>query len=456
MMTDYFKAEDSEEESDTEEAELTNPSPLDDKPIKPYQALAAFDYESDTSNDEPLDAEDEGNNNWMDEEEFEGENRGSPGEDDGGTDNRETSPEPVDQPRRKRQKRDIPVLKARQIARDGKFQILRSALVDIEKLIRSRKTKFEGGARGLQSYRAQAIESYLRLVVEKGRKGIPASETAAEGLGFARGWGGRQVRRWVRVWLNDRDLPKSERGCHVKVKSLFEDPSIKAELRTYLRSNKWALNPEKLKNFTNQKLLPDEAAKYCHEVCDKEMPQGLKKYMELELFPRIHMKVGKGISLSTARRWLQCEGFKYTVHKKAIYYDGHDRPDVVKYRQEEFLPAMAEHRKRMVEYKMGELTELLEKILPLGVRKLVLVAHDESTCTANDGPKSSWVPDGEQPILKKGAGRGSHRSDVICSTYGWLENAGVQLEYGKNYEGYWTGKMFVEQVRLFLQVLFKC
>jgi hypothetical protein len=88
--------------------------------------------------------------------------------------------------------------------------MLRSALVDIEKLIRSQKMKFEGGVRGLQSYRAQAIESYLRLVVEKRCKGIPASETAAKGLGFARGWGGRQVRWWVRVWLNDRDLPKSE------------------------------------------------------------------------------------------------------------------------------------------------------------------------------------------------------------------------------------------------------
>ena len=138
------------------------------------------------------------------------------------------------------------------------------------------------------------------------------------------------------------------------------------------------------------------------------MPQGLKKYMELKLFPRIHMKVGKGISLSTARRWLQCKGFKYTAHKKAIYYDGHDCPDVVKYRQEEFLPTMAEHRKRMVEYKMGKPTELLEKILPLGVWKLILVAHDESTCMANDGPKSSWVPDGEQPILKKGTGCRSH------------------------------------------------
>src|ERR1700683_432621 len=114
MMTDYFKAEDSEDEFDTEEAELTNPSPLDDKPIEPHQAVAAFDYESDTSNDEPLDVEDEGNNDWMDEEELEGDDRGSLGDDDdGGTNNMETSPEPVDQPRQKRQKLDIPVLKAR-------------------------------------------------------------------------------------------------------------------------------------------------------------------------------------------------------------------------------------------------------------------------------------------------------------------------------------------------------
>jgi hypothetical protein len=30
------------------------------------------------------------------------------------------------------------------------------------------------------------------------------------------------------------------------------------------------------------------------------MPQGLKKYLEVELFPWIHLKVRKGISLSTA------------------------------------------------------------------------------------------------------------------------------------------------------------
>ena len=174
------------------------------------------------------------------------------------------------------------------------------------------------------------IESYFRLVVHKKYKGIPASEAAAEAFGFARKWGGWQVQQWVQTWLNNRDLPESNCGCHIKVRSLLKDPAIRAKLQTYVWSNKWAINPQKLQDFTNKTMLPTEAAKYCQGICDKEMPQGLKKYLELELFPHIHMKVGKGISVSTAHRWLQREGFKYTLHKKAIYYDGHDQADVVK------------------------------------------------------------------------------------------------------------------------------
>jgi hypothetical protein len=143
------------------------------------------------------------------------------------------------------------------------------------------------------------------------------------------------------------------------------------------------------------------------------------------------MKVSKRISLSKAHQWLMHKGFQYMQHKKAIYYDRHDWPDVVKYRQEVFLPAMAKYWERLVEYKMGEVHIKIKKPLPVGMHKLVLVAHDESTNAANDRPKASWVMEGEQPILKKGAGCGSHHSDVICSTYSWIKGAGVQLEYGK-------------------------
>jgi hypothetical protein len=100
---------------------------------------------------------------------------------------REASPN--NHPKRKQHKLDIPVLQARVEAQEKRLKILTSALTDIEKLIRSRKTEFQACERGLQSYRAQAIESYLQLVVRKEIKGIPASETAAEALGFAKGWG---------------------------------------------------------------------------------------------------------------------------------------------------------------------------------------------------------------------------------------------------------------------------
>ena len=99
-----------------------------------------------------------------------------------------------------------------------------------------------------------------------------------------------------------------------------------------------------------------------------------------------------------------------------------------------------------MEYCIGNLD--VESVKPANYveHRLVLCAHDEMTCQANDGMKKSWVLDGEHALKKKGVGRGLHQSDVICSTVGWLENASQQLEYGENYDGYWTGELFVKQV----------
>jgi hypothetical protein len=208
------------------------------------------------------------------------------------------------------------------------------------------------------------------------------------------------------------------------------------------------MNPSKLAEFSKQKMVPDAAEKYLRHIVNIEMPQGLKKYLELELFPRIQLQVRKGVSLSTARRILHSEGFRYTQHKKGLYYDGHERPDVVKYRQDVFLPKMAEYRSRLVEYVVGDVSMELEKAPTNFVeQRLVLCAHDEMTAQANDGREKSWVLEGNQPLRKKGAGRGIHQSDIICSTVGWLKEASQTLEYGKNYDGYWTGELFVKQVR---------
>ena len=278
---------------------------------------------------------------------------------------------------------------------------------------------------------------------------MEASEHAAESQGFASAWGGQMVRQWVARWLKSCELPSSQRGCHQKVVSLLDDPDICTELRSYLRTNKWSMNPQKLADFTKNKLLPDESKKYLHHVVSREMPAGLKKYMELKLFPRIQMKVVRGISLQTARCWLHKEGFRYTVHKKALYFNGHEREDVTEYRQNSFLPAMKKHEAPLVRYEVGntEKEVVLQPASGLGDgRKLVLVAHDEMTAQANDGMAMSWVWQGEQPLKKKGVSHGLHQSDVICSTKGWLPEASQTLEYGKNYDGYWNGELFVKQV----------
>lgn len=201
----------------------------------------------------------------------------------------------------KRRKLEVPARVAKAKIRDERRKKLEKALEDIGKQIKSQRMVFQAGKAGLQSYRARAIHSYLHMVLHNSRKVVDASERSAESHGFAAQYGGRQVRVWAKDWIGNRALPTSRRGCHRKSFSFLADPAICAELCSYVRSNKWAMDPAKLTAFTQNQLVPEAAKEYLREVVDKEIPQGLKRYLEVELFPRIHLKVGKGISLSTAR-----------------------------------------------------------------------------------------------------------------------------------------------------------
>jgi hypothetical protein len=73
----------------------------------------------------------------------------------------------------------------------------------------------------------------------------------------------------------------------------------------------------KLADLSKNKLIPSTADKYVWKIiCDK-MPR-LKRYMEYELFPWIHLKVGRGILLSTAHWWMHKEGFQYFIWERVI------------------------------------------------------------------------------------------------------------------------------------------
>ncbi|KIJ39956.1 hypothetical protein M422DRAFT_257275 [Sphaerobolus stellatus SS14] len=240
-------------------------------------------------------------------------------------------------PASKWQKLAVPYREARHKTGEEHCKRQQKVLVDNEHLIASKHDVFAAGNNGLQAYRACAIQSCLWMMLKKSQ-------------GFSADWGGRMVHSWVRRWIDTWELPSSNRGCHAKVYSLLDDPEVCTELHSYLRSNKWSMDPQKLSEFTKQKMIPEEANKYLQKVVDEEMPQGLKQYVELELFPRIQLK-------------------------------------------------------------------------------------------------ASWIWQGEQPLKKKGLGRGLHQSDFICSTIGWLKDASQTLEYGKNYDGYWNGELFVKQLK---------
>ena len=171
----------------------------------------------------------------------------------------------------------------------------------------------------------------------------------------------------------------------------------------------------------------------------------------------------------TARMWLHRLGIHYKRLGKGVYVDGHEREDVVEYRQQVFVPKWLELRKRFCIFDPSDEASPWKIPPGLGHEKgIVLVTHDESTFNANDSSSHGWVEGDKMPLRPKGRGKGimvsgfftpgrlltipSSVSDPqILSVYpGWRRNADgslvreavVYLEYGK--DNYWTGEKMID------------
>ena len=189
---------------------------------------------------------------------------------------------------RKRHHLDIPYHVQRIQRRESHLTRLRAALADLVKMLKSARMRLVGGPNGLQAHCCHVIRAHLDLVVRNQCLWADAAEWAAETNGFSPSWGGCQLHGWTYQWVTNRKLPESFRGRHAKTASVLAIPSIKTELRAYLQSNKWSVDPATLAKFTANEMLPKEAARYLRNLVDDEMPLALKRYLELELFPRVH------------------------------------------------------------------------------------------------------------------------------------------------------------------------
>lgn len=69
--------------------------------------------------------------------------------------------------------------------------------------------------------------------------------------------------------------------------------------------------------------------------------------------------------------------------------DGHEREDVVKYRNKVFLPTMAKYEERMAKYEGPELKRHDPNLQP-GERRIIAYFQDECCFHAHDQPSSAW------------------------------------------------------------------
>lgn len=276
--------------------------------------------------------------------------------------------------------------------------------------------------------RLEAVLAYFRHRIR-----VPFKLHAGLNVAVDRGWSAfkaKSVVKWSKEWLITGDVSSSKRGTHVKTKSLITHEDIYNKIRAFLQSNKFTVTPLKLQSYVNTEILAD-----------------------------VDSDLQKSISLRTASKWLQQCGFVCSEKKIGVYFDGHERPDVILYRQK-FLNEMAEYERRMVYADEEDVSKLFFPLIPENSKYVVLVTHDESIFYSNDDTRLVWHPQNEMPLRKKGKGRSLMISDFLTETIGPLAldsefrrrypsvpaKAREQISPGKNNDGWWTIDHLIQQV----------
>ena len=162
-------------------------------------------------------------------------------------------------------------------------------------------------------------------------------------------------------------------------------------------------------------------------------------------------------------------GFEVLSADKGMFFDGHEREDVIKER-DQFLTKMVEcgflHPS---DAPTPEAATAFPASVPLPLsdvrEKTVVIFHDESTFHANEDQTTMWGVKGEHMLRPKSKGAGTMVSDFVDERNGYLALTNEEFDcvsqanpditkqacrlllYGESKEGYWTGDKFMEQMK---------
>ena len=247
-----------------------------------------------------------------------------------------------------------------------------------------------------------------------------------------REWRARSIREWGSYYLIHHALPRLNQGKHQKVTSFIDCEDVQIACLRWIRT----INP----NMLHGRSFSEWVTSQLHLILEYPNP--------IQLGSR------------QATVWLQKLGFQYQQHRQNHNVDGHEREDVVKYRQK-FLERMSEFEKKMFKFIGDDCETALRPDIPDGIRPLVLVVQDESCFSGHEGRKTLWMRKDKTILRPKGQGRSIMVSEFLCECHGRMRlSDGQRLQYpdvpaeatmiikpGKNADGYWDCEDLVMQTK---------
>ncbi|KAJ7445275.1 hypothetical protein FB451DRAFT_1412795 [Mycena latifolia] len=203
--------------------------------------------------------------------------------------------------------------------------------------------------------------------------------------------------------------------------SMLADEDLANDIRLHLQSLGKEITAEKLVNYLNSPEVREE-----HNI-------------------------DKPISLTTARRYLDELGYRFKSPKKGQYVDGHERPDVVYYRDNVYLPRLFKLHNRVSVFD-NDGNPIHNEFTETG-RRVIIWYHDESIFYAHDRRYSTWYhKDSPAKPYQKGEGHSFMVADYFSADFGWLRdptnpkrNARRCMRPGKGRDGYFTNVEVLEQ-----------
>jgi hypothetical protein len=277
----------------------------------------------------------------------------------------------------------------------------------------------------------------------------------------------RRILRDEKSWIKEQVIPVPMQGKTSRLQSILEDEGVQLAVREYTAQAGDKISAEDMRKVVERYLQdPDNAFEEedgrilsrtvqemeridTENVRRRDDARRDNDSIDTQQIGRTRVqvrfrKVKKGLCVRTMERWLHWMGYSWKEVRKGIYKDGHEREDVVRDRQERFLPFMASVEPRLAKWnaelerlplEIGSLmahqmrsfaslppehqlqTMILLKETPTAVPcPLVPVIHDECTYNANDGVHHQWILGDHNPLRKKSRGAALMVSEFLTPT----------------------------------------